>query len=83
MTGVSVETTELLPKRFELLSALVPQADVVGLLGNSNSPSHVDEVKILKPAVSARGKSLISVNAACVSGHRRVHDEKKDHRKKA
>jgi putative ABC transport system substrate-binding protein len=63
MTGVSLETTELLPKRFELLSALVPRADVFGLLTYANSPLHVDEVKVAQPAVSARGKSLISVNA--------------------
>jgi putative tryptophan/tyrosine transport system substrate-binding protein len=63
MTGVSIETTELLPKRFELLSALIPRADVFGLFSNSNSPSHLDEVKVLTPAVSARGKSLVSVKA--------------------
>lgn len=63
MTGVSFETTELLPKRFELLNALVPQAGVIGLLVNPNSPSHVVDLKVLQPAVAARGKSLISVNA--------------------
>jgi putative tryptophan/tyrosine transport system substrate-binding protein len=63
MTGVSVETTELLPKRFELLSALVPGADVFGLLSNPNSPSRADEVKIAQPAVMKRGKSLVAVNA--------------------
>jgi putative ABC transport system substrate-binding protein len=63
MTGVSVQTTELLPKRFELLSALVPRAGVIGLLGNSNSLSHPDEVKVLSQAVLARGKSFIPVEA--------------------
>jgi ABC-type uncharacterized transport system substrate-binding protein len=74
MTGVSVETTELLPKRFELLSALVPQAGVFGLLGNPNSPSHVDEVKVTQPAVAARGKSLISVNASSENDFEPVFD---------
>jgi putative tryptophan/tyrosine transport system substrate-binding protein len=67
LTGVSVLTTELLPKRFELLSALVPKAEVFGLLSNPNSPTHSDEVKAVQPATVARGKSLISLNAGSES----------------
>jgi len=72
ITGVSVETTELLPKRFELLSALVPQAELFGLLSNPNSPSNVDEVKVVNPAVAARGKSLIAVKASSENDFERV-----------
>jgi putative ABC transport system substrate-binding protein len=34
LTGVSLLLTELMPKRFELLSELVPQARVIALLVN-------------------------------------------------
>jgi putative tryptophan/tyrosine transport system substrate-binding protein len=64
LTGVSVLTTELLPKRFELLSALVPRAEIFGLLVNPNTRSSTDEVKITRAAAMARGKTLISVNAS-------------------
>src|SRR5207237_21163 len=39
LTGVSNMNVELLPKKFELLSELAPQARVMGLLVYSNSPS--------------------------------------------
>src|SRR5829696_8240987 len=39
VTGVSFLVVELNPKRFELLSELVPQAGVIALLVNPNSPS--------------------------------------------
>jgi putative ABC transport system substrate-binding protein len=74
MTGVSVQTTELLPKRFELLSALVPKADVFGLLGNPNSPSQLDEVNIVQPAAAARGKSLVALNAGSESDFESAFD---------
>ena len=74
MTGVSVQTTELLPKRFELLSALVPAAEIFGLLSNPNSPVRDDEVRIAQPAAAARGKSLISVSARSESDFAAVFD---------
>jgi putative ABC transport system substrate-binding protein len=39
LTGVSSMTTELMPKQFDLLSELVPQAGVIALLVNPNNPS--------------------------------------------
>jgi putative ABC transport system substrate-binding protein len=74
MTGVSVLTTELLPKRFELLSALVPGAEIFGLLGNPNSPTRNDEVRITQTAAMARGKSLIPVVAGSESEFAAVFD---------
>ena len=38
LTGVSILTVELMPKRLELLSELVPQARVIALLVNPNNP---------------------------------------------
>ena len=39
LTGFSNITTELMPKRLELLSELVPQARVIALLVNPNNPT--------------------------------------------
>src|SRR5215471_8419677 len=39
LTGVSMLTDELTPKRLELLSELVPQAGVIALLANPNNAS--------------------------------------------
>src|SRR5215813_13254562 len=38
LTGVSILTGELMPKRLELLSELVPDARVIGLLWNPTNP---------------------------------------------
>ncbi len=40
LTGVSVLTDELTPKRLELLSELVPQAKTIALMVNPNNPNH-------------------------------------------
>jgi putative ABC transport system substrate-binding protein len=37
LTGVSILTTELMPKRIELLTELVPQAGTIALLVNPNT----------------------------------------------
>ena len=39
LTGVSILADELMPKRLELLSELVPQAKVIALLVNPNNPN--------------------------------------------
>jgi putative tryptophan/tyrosine transport system substrate-binding protein len=39
LTGVSIITGEMMPKRLELLSELVPLAKVIALLVNPNSPT--------------------------------------------
>jgi hypothetical protein len=38
LTGTSLMLTELVPKRFELLSELVPGASMIGLIVNPNKP---------------------------------------------
>jgi putative ABC transport system substrate-binding protein len=74
LTGISVLTTELLPKRFELLSALVPQANIFGLLVNPNTRTSANEVKIMGAAATAHGKTLISVNASTESEFKPAFD---------
>jgi putative ABC transport system substrate-binding protein len=56
LTGLSLLVVELNPKRFELLSGLVPQAKVIALLVNPNIPN----TERVKPAVeeSARVKGV-------------------------
>ena len=39
LTGITIMATELMPKRLELLSDLVPQAGLIGLLVNPNNAS--------------------------------------------
>src|SRR5438132_116794 len=39
LTGVSIQVGELMPKRLELLSELVPRAGVITLLVNPNNPN--------------------------------------------
>jgi ABC-type uncharacterized transport system substrate-binding protein len=56
LTGFSILTVELTPKRLELLSELVPQAKVIALLVNPNNP---DTERIIKDAQeAARTKGL-------------------------
>src|SRR5262245_51400227 len=52
-TGVSVYTIELLPKRLELLLAVVPKADTVALLVHPNPYGSELEVEHIQEAVRA------------------------------
>jgi putative tryptophan/tyrosine transport system substrate-binding protein len=67
LTGLSILTTEVLPKRFELLSALVPTAAMFGLLANPTNATYGDEIKVAHVAVGGRGKSLITMDASSES----------------
>jgi putative ABC transport system substrate-binding protein len=53
LTGVSFLTVELMPKRLELLSELVPQAKTIALLVNPNNPNAE------RPASTTRGFRLV------------------------
>jgi len=57
LTGVSIMLTELMPKRLDLLSQLVPQAGVIALLVNPNN-SIVAEPMIRNVQEAARAKGL-------------------------
>jgi putative ABC transport system substrate-binding protein len=68
LTGAGILTTELLPKRFELLSNLVPKADVFGLLVNPDTRTSADEESVIRAAAAAHGKPLISIKVNHESG---------------
>src|SRR5882672_5770730 len=58
LTGISVLAAELNPKRLELLSELVPQAGVVALLVNSNSPNAERVMRGVQEAARVKGVQL-------------------------
>jgi putative ABC transport system substrate-binding protein len=63
LTGVTILTTELNPKRFELLSELVPGARVIAVLVNPNNPRTERVIRVVKEAARARGVQLGIVKA--------------------
>ena len=58
LTGVSFLTAELMPKRLELLSELVPQARVIALLVNPNNPNAERMMRDVQEAARAKGVQL-------------------------
>jgi putative ABC transport system substrate-binding protein len=58
LTGVSFLTCELMPKRLELLSELVPQGKVTALLVNPNNPQTDGVIKDVQEAARAKGVQL-------------------------
>jgi putative tryptophan/tyrosine transport system substrate-binding protein len=58
LTGVSPLLAELMPKRLELLSELVPQAGVIALLVNPNDANVERKISDLREAASAKGVQL-------------------------
>jgi putative ABC transport system substrate-binding protein len=63
VTGISNFTGELMPKRFELLCELVPQARVIAWLANPNSSTHENDVKELREAAHVKGVELSVLKA--------------------
>jgi putative tryptophan/tyrosine transport system substrate-binding protein len=64
LTGVTFISAELMPKRLELLSELVPGAKVIALLVNPNSPSAKRTTRDVEEAARARGLQLHVLNAS-------------------
>lgn len=58
LTGISFISTELMPKRLELLSELVPRAKVIALLVNPNSPNTDLMMRNMPAAARAEGLQL-------------------------
>ena len=58
LTGFSNLTAELIPKRLELLSELVPQARVIALLVNPTNKAHQGLVRDVQEAARAKGLQL-------------------------
>jgi putative ABC transport system substrate-binding protein len=69
LTGVSIMTTELMPKRIELLSELVPEAKVIALLVNPNTGAERMQAMIqaVQEAVRVKGMQLQIIKAGSAS----------------
>jgi putative tryptophan/tyrosine transport system substrate-binding protein len=64
LTGVSFIGVELAPKRLELLSDLVPQAKVVGLLVNPTGPNAEAIIRDMQEAARTKGLQLHVLEAS-------------------
>jgi putative ABC transport system substrate-binding protein len=64
LTGMTLMAFELMPKRLELLSELVPQARVIALLVNPNSPTAERIIGDMQEAARAKGVQLHVLKAA-------------------
>ena len=58
LTGFSNFATELNPKRFELLSELVPRAGLIALLVNQNQPTAERTIREVQEVARAKGVQL-------------------------
>jgi putative tryptophan/tyrosine transport system substrate-binding protein len=67
LTGVSLLTRELHPKRLELLSELVPQAKVIALLVNPSIPASERMMPAVQEAAQANGVQLLVLKASTES----------------
>jgi putative tryptophan/tyrosine transport system substrate-binding protein len=67
LTGVSILTVELMAKRLELLSELVPQARVIALLVNPNSPIAEPIMRDVQEAARAKWLQLHILKAGTES----------------
>jgi putative ABC transport system substrate-binding protein len=67
LTGVSHMTFELMPKRLELLSELVPQARVIALLVNPTNPNTERIIRVVQEAARLKGVQLPILKAGAES----------------
>ena len=67
LTGVSIQAAALVPKRFELLSELVPQATKVALLVNPTNPATERQTHAMQEATRAKGVQLHVLTASSES----------------
>jgi putative ABC transport system substrate-binding protein len=58
VTGISVMSVELMPKRLELISELVPQARVIALMVNPNNPNAERIIEEVQKAAQMKGRQL-------------------------
>ena len=63
-TGVYMLTVALEPKRLELIHELVPNAAVIGIIADPNSPDTVQPMKNLSTAAAALGRQLKTLNVS-------------------
>ncbi len=67
LTGFSMFATELMPKRLELISELVPQAGVIALLVNPNNTNAEPTIRDVQEAARAKGVQLAILKAGSAS----------------
>jgi putative ABC transport system substrate-binding protein len=67
LTGFSNLTTQLNPKRLELLSELVPRAGVIALLVNPNQPAEASVIPDVQEAAHKKGVQLALLKAGTES----------------
>jgi putative ABC transport system substrate-binding protein len=58
LTGFTILTAELMPKRLELLSEMVPQAKMIALLANPNNLAAERMIQDVQEAARAKGVQL-------------------------
>jgi putative tryptophan/tyrosine transport system substrate-binding protein len=63
LTGVTFIMTELLPKRLELLSELVPGISVIALLVNANNTNAEPQTRDMQEAARVKGVRLLILKA--------------------
>jgi len=64
LTGIAMMVTELAPKRFELLSEMVPQAGVIALLVNPNNVQTEGVIRGVREAARAKAVQLQILKAS-------------------
>src|SRR5262249_44625255 len=67
LTGASIMGAELMPKRFELVCELLPEARVIALLLNPNNPAAQPKLRDVQEAARAKGVQLELLKAATES----------------
>ena len=63
LTGISLLTVEMMPKRIELLSELVPQASMIALLVNPDNLTTDSVIREVQEAAHAKGVQLYILKA--------------------
>ena len=66
-TGVALYTSELLPKRLELLGELLPRAATIALLVNPTDVAHESETKYIEDAMRITGQQMVLLKASAES----------------
>jgi putative tryptophan/tyrosine transport system substrate-binding protein len=63
-TGVALYTSELLPKRLDLLGQLMPRAATIALLVNPSDAAYELETKYVEDAVRVTGQQMVLLKAS-------------------
>jgi ABC-type uncharacterized transport system substrate-binding protein len=67
LTGVAVYTSELIPKRLELLGEFAPRAATIALIVNPNDVANGPETRSVEAATRAVGKKMVLLKASADS----------------